>query len=66
MMEKLLPEITAMLEIGGLKLITFTLFIHYVVCLFSDKLLFKYKLLSCSVGFFPSIFVRSGVSLIES
>lgn len=42
MMEKLLPEITAMLEIGGLKLITFTLFIHYVVCLFSDKLLFKY------------------------
>lgn len=42
MMEKLLPEITAMLEIGGLKLITFTLFIYYVVCLFSDKLLFKY------------------------
>lgn len=43
MMEKLLPEITAMLKIGGLKLITFTLFIYYyVVCLFSDKLLFKY------------------------
>lgn len=42
MMEKLLPEIPAMLKIGGLKLITFTLFIHYVVCLFSDKLLFKY------------------------
>lgn len=42
MMEKLLPEITAMLKIGGLKLITFTLFIYCVVCLFSDKLLFKY------------------------